>query len=57
MDTPVGEQEIKLLLNDMLELYGFDFTDYAKASLKRRINRLFTLDRFPSFAEFRYRLT
>lgn len=56
MDTPFGEQDLKLLLTDMLELYGYDFTDYAKASLKRRVSRLFTLDRFPSFAEFRYRL-
>jgi chemotaxis protein methyltransferase CheR len=43
-------------LNDLLETYGYDFNDYSKASLKRRINRLFTLDRFPSFAEFRYRI-
>ncbi|MER3464449.1 MAG: chemotaxis protein CheR, partial [Chitinophagaceae bacterium] len=41
---------------DLLERYGYDFTDYAKASLKRRINRLFTLDKFPSFAELRYRV-
>lgn len=56
MDNAIGEQEMALLLNDLLELYGYDFTDYAKASLKRRLNRLFTLDRFPSFAEFRYKL-
>jgi len=56
MDSTVGEDEIKLLLTDLLEIYGYDFTDYAKASLKRRINRLYTLDRFPSFAEFRYRV-
>lgn len=52
----VQDDEIKVLLNDLLEIHGYDFTDYSKASLKRRINRLFTLDRFPSFAEFRYRL-
>lgn len=45
-----------MLLNDLLELYGYDFTGYSRASLKRRINRLFTLDRFPSFAELRYRV-
>lgn len=45
-----------MLLNDLLELYGYDFTHYARASIKRRINRLFTLDRFPSFAEMRYRV-
>lgn len=50
------DEEIAVLLNDLLELYGYDFNDYAKASLKRRIQRLYTLDKFPSFAEFRYRL-
>nr|WP_242689094.1 protein-glutamate O-methyltransferase CheR [Pedobacter sp. SYSU D00535] len=44
------------MLLDLLERHGYDFTDYSKASLKRRINRLFSLDRFPSFAEFRFRL-
>jgi len=52
----VKDEEIKILLDDLIALHGYDFTDYSKASLKRRINRLFSLDRFPSFAEFRYRL-
>ena len=52
----INDQEVDILLNDLLETYGYDFTDYARASLKRRINRLFTLDKFPSFAEFRYHL-
>jgi chemotaxis protein methyltransferase CheR len=49
-------EEVELLLNDLYERYGYDFTEYSKASLQRRIHRLFTLDKFPSFAEFRYRL-
>jgi chemotaxis protein methyltransferase CheR len=49
-------EEVELLLNDLHERYGYDFTEYSKASLQRRIHRLFTLDKFPSFAEFRYRL-
>ncbi|GAB3923003.1 CheR family methyltransferase [Larkinella terrae] len=52
----IEEDEVDLVLNDLFELYGYDFTNYARASLKRRINRLFLLDKFPSFAEFRYRL-
>jgi chemotaxis protein methyltransferase CheR len=52
----IEEEEIDLLLNDLLEIYGYDFTHYARASLKRRINRLWSLDRFPSFAELRYRV-
>ena len=45
-----------MLLNDLFDGYGYDFTHYARASLKRRINRLWILDRFPSFAELRYRV-
>lgn len=52
----IRDQDVHILLNDMLDTYGYDFNDYAKASLKRRIDRLFTLDKFPSFAEFRYRI-
>jgi chemotaxis protein methyltransferase CheR len=52
----ISDEEINILLNDLLDVHGYDFTDYAKASLKRRISRLFYLDKFPSFAEFRYRL-
>jgi len=50
------DDEIEILLNDLLETYGYDFTDYTRASLKRRINRLYILDQFPSFAEFRYHI-
>lgn len=53
---PVDDPEIELLLDDLMEVHGYDFSDYSKASFKRRVNRLFTLDNFPSFAEFRFRL-
>lgn len=52
----IRDEEVEVLLNDMLDVYGYDFNDYSKASLKRRVDRLFTLDKFPSFAEFRYRI-
>jgi chemotaxis protein methyltransferase CheR len=52
----INEQEVALLLNDVLEKYGYDFTDYAPASINRRVNHLYQLDRFVSFAEFRYRV-
>ena len=51
----IRDAEVNLLLTDLMDLYGYDFTDYSKASLKRRINRLMLLDKFPSFAEFRFR--
>ena len=50
------DEEVDILLNDLLEVYGYDFNDYAKASLKRRMQRLYSLDGFPSFAEFRFRV-
>lgn len=52
----IRDEEVELLLNDLLEIYGYDFTGYSEASMKRRISRLIILDKFPSFAELRYRL-
>jgi chemotaxis protein methyltransferase CheR len=58
MDTGemIQYREVDLLLSDLFSKYGYDFTEYSKASLLRRIQRLCALDKFPSFAEFRYRL-
>ncbi|TWF44140.1 CheR-type MCP methyltransferase [Chitinophaga polysaccharea] len=53
---PISEQEVNVLLNDVWERYGYDFTEYAPASINRRVNHLFQMDRFPSFAEYRYRI-
>jgi chemotaxis protein methyltransferase CheR len=52
----VKDEEIDLLVNSLSEIYGYDFTNYARASLKRRVNRLLTVDRIPSFAELFYRV-
>ncbi|MBB5281933.1 chemotaxis protein methyltransferase CheR [Rhabdobacter roseus] len=52
----IEEEEIDILLNDLFDIYGYDFTNYSRASLKRRITRLYGLDKFPSFAELRYRV-
>jgi chemotaxis protein methyltransferase CheR len=52
----LNDDQIEILLSDMLEQYGYDFTGYSKASLKRRITRLYGLDRVLSFAEFRYKI-
>ncbi len=56
MELELSDEEMVVLLNDILDIYGYDFTTYAKASIKRRINRLFTLDGFSSFAQFRFKL-
>ncbi len=55
-DIQLTDKELDIILNDLLELYGYDFTNYSKASLKRRITMLISNDRFPSFAEFRFKL-
>lgn len=52
----IEDSDIDLLLTDLFDIYGYDFTNYSRASMKRRINRLYALDRFPSFAELRYRV-
>ena len=56
MEAKIQDEEVEWLLGDMLQIYGYDFTDYSRASLKRRINRLYQLDQFVSFAEYRYRI-
>ncbi len=56
MEGHIKDEELEVLLNDLLEIYGYDFIEYSSASLKRRINRLYVLDKFPSFAEFRYKV-
>lgn len=49
----ISDEEIEILLNDLLEQFGYDFRDYSSASIRRRINRLFSIDKFSSFGEFR----
>lgn len=58
LDLPViSEEQVEILLSDLLEHYGYDFTGYSKASIKRRILRLYLLDKAVSFAEFRFRIS
>jgi chemotaxis protein methyltransferase CheR len=52
----VKDHELDLLLNVLFERYGYDFTNYARASIKRRVNRLLIMDRLPSFAELLYKI-
>jgi chemotaxis protein methyltransferase CheR len=52
----ISDAQVEVLLADLLEHYGYDFTGYSKASIKRRILRLYSLDKAVSFAEFRYRI-
>lgn len=54
--TAISDEQVEILINDVLEQYGYDFTGYSRASLKRRLLRLYGLDRQVSFAEFRYKV-
>jgi chemotaxis protein methyltransferase CheR len=50
------DEQVEHLLGDLIDHYGYDFSDYSRASFRRRVARLIEQDRFLSFAEFRYRL-
>lgn len=50
------DNQVQTLLCDLIDRYGYDFTDYSRTSFKRRILHLIAADRFLSFAEFRYKL-
>jgi len=56
MENSVKDEELDMLLDELFRSYGYDFTNYARASLKRRVSRLMIIDRFPSFAELLYRV-
>ena len=54
--SSIKDADLNLLLSELYHSHGYDFSNYAKASLKRRVSRLMIIDRFPSFAEFIYRV-
>lgn len=56
MQQPLTDQELDLVLGDVVDTYGYDFSEYSRASLLRRFNYLFITDNFVSFAEMRYRI-
>jgi chemotaxis protein methyltransferase CheR len=56
VDPLMTDEQVKLLVQDFLQIYGYDFTGYTHASLKRRLERLYAMNRFADFNEFRFRL-
>lgn len=52
----LDDENINIILNDLIEHHGYDFRGYSRSSLTRRIYRLMSLDKYASFAEFRFRL-
>jgi len=55
-ELSINDEELKMLLDELYRLHGYDFSSYAKASLKRRVNRLLIIDKIPSLAELLYRI-
>ena len=56
MRSDFNDEYVEMILADVLEVYGYDFTGYSRASLKRRMIRLYEMDKFVSFAEYRYKI-
>jgi len=48
----IEDIELETFINEVYEYYGFDFGSYSRASLKRRVNRIYQLDGFIHFGEF-----
>ena len=51
-DELISDEEIENFLTSVFEKYGYDFTSYSKASVKRRLIRLLQLDNFENFSSF-----
>ncbi len=52
----VTDEQIDLLKDDFLRKYGYDFSEYSKASFNRRIQRLYSISNLSSFHELREKL-
>ena len=56
LSVHIDDAELEALITDLHDIYGYDFSDYSRASLRRRFERLYLIDKYLSFAEFRYRI-
>ena len=52
----IEDKDLDALINEVFEYYGFDFGNYSKASLQRRVDRLYQMDGFSHFHEFLYKI-
>lgn len=52
----ISHEQAAGLVQEVHNIYGYDFTQYTKSSLLRRLNQLCLTDNFASFAELRYRI-
>ncbi|HEY2348487.1 MAG TPA: protein-glutamate O-methyltransferase CheR, partial [Puia sp.] len=49
----IRDEELLSLLHDMIDRYGYDFTGYSEASLKRRIEHFMVKDQIPDMPALR----
>jgi chemotaxis protein methyltransferase CheR len=52
----LNDRELEVLINEIYEYHGYDFSGYSHASFKRRIDRLYQLDGFKNFPDFLSRI-
>lgn len=48
----IEDFQLEIVINDVFEYHGFDFSGYSRASLKRRVERVYQLDGFKNFFDF-----
>ncbi len=52
----VDDKDLEIMVHDIYECYGYDFSGYSMASFKRRVTRLLQMDGFAHFSDFLLRL-
>jgi chemotaxis protein methyltransferase CheR len=50
----IRDEDLQLLLNDLIDRYGYDFTGYSEASLRRRIDRFMIKDHIADLNDLRF---
>lgn len=50
------DSHLATFINEIYEVYGYDFAGYSHASFKRRLERVYQMGDFVSFQEFLYRV-
>lgn len=50
------DNELERFVNDLWEKHGYDFSGYSRASMQRRIARLYINDKISDFDDFSHRL-
>lgn len=55
-NSMLSEEEISLVLSDLFEVHHYDFNYYSRESLSRRINKIYRLEKFSAFSQFRLKI-